>query len=387
MGDGCECVPLVLMQMVMTQQEVMGRSLDRASEDTFEDEKIKVGKKTCTCDFTFTVANNGKARGTGSCDKKCSGNVKETTLNSATYSYTFGFSVKKGKVKMGKVEAVGGSTGFTTEMPGGSGVPGGSGSGMPGGGYGHSGCVCVHMPDWAEGSGMPPMPGSGSGSGTGGSGSGGNGTGARYNFLGGLSYSWDSSNSPFCAGTLVSSRWVITSASCSYADSSVVSPDTVNVLMGLTPVSVDKVIVHSGYSQSGDENNIALWRLAQASKESPLCLPAQGSQQTGTARLVGWRINPLSGYLNEELGEIEVALVEDCGQSGRICSTSSTTQCGGDFGGPLVQGSDTLIGATVSDSGCGGTGGKGLFTQISEHTDWIKRTISGNGGGDVCTNR
>jgi len=212
-------------------------------------------------------------------------------------------------------------------------------------------------------------------------------TGARYNFLGGLSYSWDSSNSPFCAGTLVSSRWVITSASCSYADSSVVSPDTVNVLMGLTPVSVDKVIVHSGYSQSGDENNIALWRLAQASKESPLCLPAQGSQQTGTARLVGWRINPLSGYLNEELGEIEVALVEDCGQSGRICSTSSTTQCGGDFGGPLVQGSDTLIGATVSDSGCGGTGGKGLFTQISEHTDWIKRTISGNGGGDVCTNR
>ena len=157
--------------------------------------------------------------------------------------------------------------------------------------------------------------------------------GARYNFLGGLSYSWDSSNSPFCAGTLVSSRsfwlakshmqlypqrslssqnyfsqvltlwhlnimlavfphlsicsplccrWVITSASCSYADSSVVrrmevimrvshlkrwwgeilrlkrskystqvSPDTVNVLMGLTPVSVDKVIVHSGYSQSG----------------------------------------------------------------------------------------------------------------------------------------
>jgi len=178
-SDGCECVPLVLMQMVMTQQEVMGRSLDRASEDTFEDEKIKVGKKTCTCDFTFTVANNGKARGTGSCDKKCSGNVKETTLNSATYSYTFGFSVKKGKVKVGKVEAVGGSTGFTTEMPGGTGMPGGSGSGMPGGGYGHSGCVCVHMPDWAEGSGMPPMPGSGSGSGsgTGGSGSGGSGTG------------------------------------------------------------------------------------------------------------------------------------------------------------------------------------------------------------------
>ena len=73
----------------------------------------------------------------------------------------------------------------------------------------------------------------------------------------------------------------------------------------------------------------------------------------------------LSGYLNEELGEKEVALVEDCGQSGRICryvkhwswseklvlrnkqnwklllfdacSTFTTTECGGDFGGPLLQ--------------------------------------------------
>merc|ERR1712108_54571 len=140
----------------MTQQEVMDRSLDRASEDTWAGESVKVGKKTCTCDFEFTVAGNGKAKGTGSCDKKCSGNVKSMTLNSATYSYTFGFGVKKGKVKVGKVEAVGGSMGGTTEMPGGSGMPAGSGSGTGG-----------------SGSGATPLPPTG-----------GNGTGARYNFLG-----------------------------------------------------------------------------------------------------------------------------------------------------------------------------------------------------------
>jgi len=167
----------------------------------------------------------------------------------------------------------------------------------------------------------------------------------------------------------------------------VVSPSTVNVMMGSAPVPVDKVIVHNRYSQSGEENNIALWRLAQGSKESPVCLPAQGSQQTGTARLVGWRINPVAGYLNEELGERQVFLVQDCGQSGRICSTSATTDCGGDYGGPLIQGSNTLIGAAVSDSGCDDAGGKGLFTQISEHTEWVKTTIAANGGGDVCTSR
>merc|ERR1712018_1058712 len=96
--------------------------------DSFTGESVKVGKKTCTCDFTFTVAGNGKARGTGSCDKKCSRNVKEMTLNSATYSYTFGFSVKKGKVKVGKVQAVAGSTGETT-------MPFGSGTTMPGSGF------------------------------------------------------------------------------------------------------------------------------------------------------------------------------------------------------------------------------------------------------------
>merc|ERR1712037_413518 len=130
---------------------------------------------TCTCDFTFTVANNGKAKGTGSCDKKCSGKVAEMTLNGYEYAYTFGFSVKKGKVKVGKVTAVGGSTGSTTGTPGGSGsgMPRGLGSGMPGGEY-HSGCVCVHMPSdgYPTGSGSGYPTGSGSGSGGTGSGSG-----------------------------------------------------------------------------------------------------------------------------------------------------------------------------------------------------------------------
>merc|ERR1712043_74790 len=74
-----------------------------------------------------------------------------------------------GKVKVGKVTAVGGSTGSTTGMPG--------GSGMPGGEY-HSGCVCVHMPSDGYGSGMPPMPPTGSGSGYPGSGSGSTGSGS-----------------------------------------------------------------------------------------------------------------------------------------------------------------------------------------------------------------
>merc|ERR1712051_438207 len=143
--------------------------------DAFTGESVKVGKKTCTCDFTFTVAGNGKAKGTGACDKKCSGKVAEMTLNSAAYSYTFGFSVKKGKVKVGKVTAVGGSTtattmpfgsgsGTATVLPGsGSGFPGsgtgmpGSGSGMTGGGYGGGDCAPGFLKVCPECDGACPM--------------------------------------------------------------------------------------------------------------------------------------------------------------------------------------------------------------------------------------
>ena len=50
--------------------------------------------------------------------------------------------------------------------------------------------------------------------------------------MAGISYSFDSSNSPFCAGTLVSSSWLLTTASCTFADNSVMSSSEVNLVLG-----------------------------------------------------------------------------------------------------------------------------------------------------------
>merc|ERR1719422_2787245 len=254
-SDGCECVPMVLMQMVMTQQMV-GMRADTRGVEVFEDESVKVGKKTCTCSFSFTMAGNKVKKALGTCDKKCSGNVKKLSLNNDDWSFTFGFGVKKGKVKMGKVTAVGGSTGGGS---GGSGSGGAGGSGMPGGGYGHSGCVCVHMPSDMGGSGMPPMPPTGSGSGTGPGGSGatplpptgGNGTGGasgdckcglaqrRTRIVGGVETEvnewpwqagmvWSGSSSVFCGATVISDEWILTASHC--VDGT--NPAEIQVLLG-----------------------------------------------------------------------------------------------------------------------------------------------------------
>merc|ERR1711936_1366923 len=155
--------------------------------DSFAGEKVKVGKKTCTCDFTF-VLNGDKVNVKSSlvaCDKKCSGAAKNVELGGDGMNfYVVSFAVKKGKGKLQKatVELSGattmpfGSGGSGTGMPTMPTMPG-SGSGFPGTG---SGSGMPPMPPTGSGSGMPPMPPTGSGSGyPGGSGMPGGGYGSE----------------------------------------------------------------------------------------------------------------------------------------------------------------------------------------------------------------
>ena len=58
------------------------------------------------------------------------------------------------------------------------------------------------------------------------------GGGNDRSYLAGISYSFDTSNSPFCAGSLISSQWILTTASCSYSDRTKTPVDKVNVVLG-----------------------------------------------------------------------------------------------------------------------------------------------------------
>merc|ERR1712088_431569 len=416
--DGCECVPMVLMQMVMTQQEVVGRSLDRAGGDSFEDESVKVGKKTCTCDFEFTVAGNGKARGTGACDKKCSGNVKEMTLNGYEYSYTFGFSVKKGKVKVGKVTAVGGSTGGTT-----TGMPGGSG--MPGGGYGHSGCVCVHMPSdmgTGYGSGMPPT---GSGSGYPGSGTGSSdctcGIAQRSTrIVGGQEVEvnewpwqagmvWSGSSSVFCGATVISDEWILTASHC--VDGTAASE--IQMLLGEhdywdsdEPVRMDisEIIMHPDYNSNTVDQDFALLRMANPidwaanPNTRPACLPeyTAGDYDQWMSTVTGWGTTSSGGPTSNVLLEVDVKVISnsECNAayggitSNMLCAADASGNggsdaCQGDSGGPLVAcGMDgncgtnpgqnyELIGVVSFGIGCAEKDFPGVYARTTAALDWI----------------
>merc|ERR1711970_667840 len=225
------------------------------------------------------------------------------------------------------------------------------------------------------------------------------GGGNDRSYLAGISYSFDTSNSPFCAGSLISSQWILTTASCSYSDRTKTPVDKVNVVLGeemlgspdqekYKVVGVTKIIVHPSYSNS-EENNIALWQLSEpvsSSVYNTLCLPTQGAEQSGAVVLVGWRISPVVGSLSETLTQVDTTVVSDtqCGVSDTLlCTAPDTTGCQGDLGGPLVQGGDVLVGAVAFDKGCN-RGGYGIFTQISKFSSWVATQIANNGGGEVC---
>merc|ERR1712013_346533 len=136
--------------------------------DSFAGERVKVGKKTCTCSFTF-VLNGDRVNVKNSlvsCDKKCSGAAKDVELGGDGMNfYVVSFAVKKGKGKIQKatVELAGATTmpigGSGTGMPTIATVPG-SGSGFPGTGMptGPGGSGSGMPPTGPGGSGMPPMP-------------------------------------------------------------------------------------------------------------------------------------------------------------------------------------------------------------------------------------
>merc|ERR1719508_176591 len=167
-GKGCQCVPDFLMSLVTGTPPAAGRMAATDRMEDFKNEKVKLGKKTCTCSFSLE-ADGAKCSGTAKCDKKCSGSgVVKIGM------YTFSLKMKKGKgaISKCKAEAEPTPTGSGSPQPG-----SGAGSETGGGGMGGMGsrCACVAKGmggSTGSGSGSGPLPptvaptGSGSGSGS-----------------------------------------------------------------------------------------------------------------------------------------------------------------------------------------------------------------------------
>ena len=215
----------------------------------------------------------------------------------------------------------------------------------------------------------------------------------------GISYSWESK--PWCGGTIINSRYVLSAAHCFQHK----KRDRLEVTVGdldwttsgewpSSKVKVDRVIIHPKYAKAAQfDFDFALLELERPIDfESqdwvrPVCLP-EGKPVTGeTARVSGWGLTDYpQGRPSNKLQYLEVEVMADqtCVDKYRgtaevtetmVCAaTARGDSCSGDSGGPLTsvrRARHELAGLVSWGVRCAEPQFPGVYSRVDVVRDWI----------------
>merc|ERR1711892_390945 len=205
---------------------------------------------------------------------------------------------------------------------------------------------------------------------------------------------------PFCGGTLISNRHVMTAAHCTAGS----SPSQMRILLGehrtddSTQIKVEVESINDDplYDTSNMRNDFSILTLKESvtftKAISPACLPSTATQMFAgqVATVSGWGTLSSGGNQPTVLMEVDVTVTtnEVCkGVYGtgisdiNICAMDAgKDSCQGDSGGPLFikeNGRYTLIGVVSYGYGCASPNIPGVFARTSARKDWITSTAAG----------
>ncbi|XP_047500412.1 trypsin-1-like isoform X2 [Penaeus chinensis] len=232
----------------------------------------------------------------------------------------------------------------------------------------------------------------------------------EYPWLVGLSQSGDTSNHPFCGGSVYNDVWVLTAAHC--VDGS--SPSSVEILYNMwdwtsstaTQIvkrSVAEIIMHPQYDSNTIDNDIALIRVSSPVNLDllgimPVCLPSSTDSFANKNGIVtGWGTLTHGGNQPDQNYEVTVPIRTDSeciGSYGSeftvdnmICAgfpAGGSDSCQGDSGGPLtvdVNGQHYLAGIVSWGYGCASAGYYGVYTNVPNYLNFIRNNAD---TGNFC---
>ncbi|XP_031622055.1 trypsin-1-like isoform X2 [Contarinia nasturtii] len=232
----------------------------------------------------------------------------------------------------------------------------------------------------------------------------------------------------YCGASIINEQWLVTAAHCVCTGfDEIMPPHRIRAIVGLHAISEFKhkddntindsfekayeiqfrnIVVHPNYECKRPDNDIALLELSQPIKFSksvqPICISSNGKNKTydnEAAFISGW------GNLDEEfnigtrpdilqIAEVRVWSNYECqasfDQQKKMKTIQSTQMCAGkrsggvdacwaDSGGPMVStGDDGLIGIVSTGIGCARPGLPGIYTRVSEYTQWIREIVLAN---------
>jgi secreted trypsin-like serine protease len=218
-----------------------------------------------------------------------------------------------------------------------------------------------------------------------------------------------STNSHFCGGSIINTRWILTAAHCMSGE----TPAIVSVVIGdhtrndasntvRRSLDVERIFMHPQYNSRTLINDAALIKVVQTigftADIQPVCGPDNSlTYAYSKCSCSGWGTLVSGGaccpqtlqYVTMNVttnAYCNAAYPRDNITADMICATDNTgsrdrDSCQGDSGGPLVvkesNGVFRHIGIVSWGIGCA-SGYPGVYSRTSHHHTWILTTITNN---------
>ena len=214
--------------------------------------------------------------------------------------------------------------------------------------------------------------------------------------------------SPFCGGTLISDRHVMTAAHCTAGQSA----SNIRIILGehktddasQTKVEVATITDDPLYNSNTMKNDFSILTLKEpvtfTREISPACLPSDTNQLYAgqVATVSGWGTLQSNGNQPTVLMEVDVTVTtqtvcrnvygNDISTINICAMDAGKDSCQGDSGGPLViqeNGRFALIGVVSYGYGCAQPNVPGVYARVTARKDWIVATAPGTMDSNCAT--